>query len=520
MASRADLTAHELISRACTTYAADPIATFDGETWTYEHAWERGGRLAAALAEKGVEKGDRIGIVMSNQLEYLTANFACIRGGFVNVPLNDMLSRDEFRYMLSDSGASAAIVGESFVDTIAELAADLPELEELIGVSETPPEGMTSLEDALEAANSDAPDVSIDPSDLLRLSYTGGTTGKPKGVKQSHGMIAMDMLAHVIDLDIRHHEEILLMTPLPHSAGYIHLGGLIKGAHLTVTQGFDPAEFLRLVEEEGITWTFLVPTMIYDILDSDALPDADVSGIDTIVYGAAPITSDRLTEALDVFGKVFIQLYAQTEMPDIGTILPKKDHESGGDKITSCGKSASMVDVRIAPTDSTEALDPGESGEVLLRSPYVMDGYHNRPEKTAETVVDGWLRTGDIGKMDEDGYVYLLDRKSDMVISGGMNVYTSEVEDVVTEHPGVNQIAVIGVPHDKWGEAVHAVIIPEDDADIETTAIKKFAADRLSDYKKPKSVEFVEELPTTPYGKVDKKALEKPHWENSDRDIN
>jgi len=141
-----------------------------------------------------------------------------------------------------------------------------------------------------------------------------------------------------------------------------------------------------------------------------------------------------------------------------------------------------------------------------------MDGYHNRPEKTAETVVDGWLRTGDIGKMDEDGYVYLLDRKSDMVISGGMNVYTSEVEDVVTEHPGVNQIAVIGVPHDKWGEAVHAVIIPEDDADIETTAIKKFAADRLSDYKKPKSVEFVEELPTTPYGKVDKKALEKPHW--------
>lgn len=520
MASAAALTAHELISRACTTYASDPIATFEGETWTYEHAWERGGRLAAALTERGLEKGDRVGIVMSNQLEYLTANFACVRGGFVNVPLNDMLSRDEFEYMLSDSGARAAIVGESFVDTVVEIASDLPELEELIAVSETPPDGTLGLEAALEAADSDVPDVSIDPDDLLRLSYTGGTTGKPKGVKQSHGMLAMDMLAHVIDLDIRHHEEILLMTPLPHSAGYIHMGGIVKGAHLTVTQGFDPAEFLRLVEEAGVTWTFLVPTMIYDILDSDALPDADVSGIDTIVYGAAPITPDRLSEALDVFGKVFIQLYAQTEMPDIGTILPKKDHEPGGDKITSCGKPASMVDVRIARADSTDALEPGESGEVLLRSPYVMDGYHNRPEKTAETVVNGWLRTGDIGKQDEDGYVYLLDRKSDMIISGGMNVYTTEVEDVVTEHPGVNQIAVIGVPHEKWGEAVHAVIVPEDDADIEAADVKAFADERLSKYKKPKSVEFVDGLPTTPYGKVDKKALEEPHWEESDREIN
>lgn len=517
------LTAQDLLTRAFRNYASDPIATFRGETWTYREAWERAGRLASALADAGFERGDFVGVLMSNQLEYLTANLACVRGGYVNVPLNDMLTADEFRYMLSDSSAKGVVVGDGFTDTLADIRPDLPDLEFAVVIGDDPPEDMMSLSSMLDRGDPEGPDVTVDPDDLLRLSYTGGTTGKPKGVRQTHGILAANMLAHVTDLNIRHHEEMLIMTPLPHAAGYMHMGGMLKGAHFTITQGFDPGDFLDLVENGNVTWTFLVPTMIYRTLDHERFEETDVSGIETIVYGAAPITPERLGEALDGFGQTFIQLYGQTEMPDVGTILPKKDHQKGSEKITSCGKPATMVDVRIADPDDTSDTDPlpaGDVGEVLLRSPYTMDGYYNRPEQTAETLVDGWLRTGDIGQKDEDGYVYLLDRENDVIISGGMNVYTTEVEDALDGHEGIAQVAVIGVPHEDWGEAVHAVIVPRMDADISAEEVRVYADERLSDYKKPKSVEFVEELPTTPYGKVDKKALREPHWEDSDRQIN
>jgi len=237
---------------------------------------------------------------MSNQLEYLTANFACIRGGFVNVPLNDMLSRDEFRYMLSDSERVRRSSASPSSTLIAELAADLPELEELIGVSETPPEGMTSLEDALEAANSDAPDVSIDPSDLLRLSYTGDDWQTER--RQTVARDDRDGYARPRDRSRYSPSRRNTTNDAASAFGWIHpLWAVSSRGTPDGYAGVRSGGVLRLVEEEGITWTFLVPTMIYDILDSDALPDADVSGIDTIVYGAAPITSDRLTEALDVF---------------------------------------------------------------------------------------------------------------------------------------------------------------------------------------------------------------------------
>lgn len=516
------LTAQELLARAFRSYASDPVATFGEETWTYHEAWERAGRLADALADAGFERGDFLGVMMSNQLDYLTANLACVRGGYVNVPLNDMLAADEFRYMLSDSGARGVVVGEGFADTLADIRPDLPGLELAVAVADDPPEDTVSLSSMLDRGDSEGPDVTVSPDDLLRLSYTGGTTGKPKGVRQTHGILAANMLAHVTDLDIRHHEEMLIMTPLPHAAGYMHMGGMLKGAHFTITQGFDPGEFLDTVETGGVTWTFLAPTMIYRTLDHDRFEETDISGIETIVYGAAPITPERLSEALDGFGRVFIQLYGQTEMPDVGTVLPKKDHQKGSERITSCGKPATMVDVRIADPDDITDTDPlpaGDVGEVLLRSPYTMDGYYNRPEQTAETVVDGWLRTGDIGRKGADSYVYLLDRRSDVIISGGMNVYTTEVEDALDGHDGIAQVAVIGVPHDDWGEAVHAVVVSREGADISAEDVRSYVDGRLSDYKKPKSVEFVENLPTTPYGKVDKKALREPYWEDSDRQI-
>ncbi|WP_254525695.1 AMP-binding protein [Natrinema caseinilyticum] len=516
-----DVTAYDLLHRACNKYASRPIATVDGETWTYGEAWERGGQLACAFSDRGFEKGDHIGIVMSNQLDYLTANFACVRGGFVNVPMNEMLTDDEFAYILEDSGARGAVVGSEFTDTIAELRPDLPHLETVVAVDDAPRDGQIPLETALVTDGVSALDVTIDQSDLLRLSYTGGTTGRPKGARHTHGVIAMDMLAHVIAFEIRDGEEMLIMTPLPHAAGYIHLGALTQGAHLTISRGFDSDVFLRLLDERPITWAFLVPTMIYRTLDADALDEADVSGLETLVYGAAPISEERLTEAIDAFGDVFIQAYGQTEMPNVGTVLPKDDHRRGEDRVRSCGRPATLVDAEISDVEDgaiESFLDRGEVGELVLRSPYVMDGYHGKPEKTARTLVDGWLLTGDIARMDDDGYVYLLDRASDVIVSGGMNVYTTEVEDALERHPDLNLVAVIGVPHDDWGEAVHAVVDADTD-EIDTAEVLAFADNQLADYKKPKSVEFRDDIPTTPYGKVDKKALREPHWEGTDRHI-
>lgn len=517
-----DVTAQELLCRAFEKYASRPLATIDGETWNYRNAWDRGGRLAAALRNRGLEAGDFVGVMMSNQLDYFTASVACARGGLVNVPMNAMLTADEFEYMLSDSGARVAIVGEEFTETVAALEPDLPALETVIAVESDPPTGQLRLADVLESASpDDGGDVTVSPDDMLRLSYTGGTTGRPKGARHTHGTLAMDMLAHVVAFEIRDAEEMLLMTPLPHTAGYVHLAGLLQGVHFTVTRGFDAGEFLRTVDENPISWTFLVPTMIYRTLDHDDVRNRDVSGLDTVLYGAAPITPERLEEALEVFGDVFVQAYGQTEMPDVGMVLPKADHVIGEQQIESCGKPATMVDAAIADAETTDEivqLPRGEAGELVMRSPYVMEGYHGKPEKTAETVVDGWLRTGDIARMDEDGYVYLLDRANDVIISGGMNVYTTEVEDVLATCPGVRDVAVVGIPDGDWGEAVHAVIVGEGELDAAT--VTSFADDRLADYKKPKSVEFVDEIPTTPYGKMDKKAIREPYWKDSDRDIN
>ncbi len=512
------VTAQGLVRRACETHAGRPLATVDGETWTYGEAWERGGRLAAAFAERGLAAGDRVGLMMSNQLDYFTGLFACVRGGYAAVPMNDMLSTAEFEYMLANSGARGVLVGGGFTDTLAGVAPDT-DLDVQVAI-EDPAGDQVPLDGALDSVEG-THDHPAAPGDLLLLPYTGGTTGRPKGVRHTQAGVAMAMLAHVTELEVRDGEEMLFTTPLPHSAGYVAMSALVQGAHFTVTAGFDPGDFLALVDGEPVSWTFLVPTQIYRVLDHDDLAETDVSGLETVVYGAAPITPERLEEGLEVFGEVFVQLYGQTEMPDIGTILPKGDH-ADADQVGSCGKAAAMVDLRVAtpgdPAD-TDPLAPGEEGELLMRSPYVMERYHERPEATAETLVDGWLRTGDIARMDEAGYVSLLDRASDMVISGGMNVYTTEVEDAIDRHPDVAQVAVIGVPDDDWGEAVHAVVVPAGGADLTAGEVLATADEHLADYKIPKSVEFADEIPTTPYGKMDKKALRAPYWEDEDREV-
>jgi len=505
-------------------YEPAPAIRFGGETLTYGELDERSARLASALVELGHRTEDRVGLLLSNRPEYAVADVALARAGLAKVPLNDMLSADDIEYMLANSEASSLVVGPAFVETIREVAPDVPTLERIItiGTSAGPELENTHRVEAygqlLETVEPVAPDVSIERSTLAGVFHTGGTTGDPKGVKHTQQNLALNALAHAIELDIQPRDRLLLMTPLPHSAGLIMAGGLTQGSTHVITQGFDAERALSAIEQEDISWTFMVPTMVYRVLDLLDERDYDTSSLETLVYGAAPMKPDRLRDGLDKLGTVFLQLYGQYETPDLITVLPKDAHDPDDEqRLSSCGLPTTMCEVKVVDDDG-EQVPAGQPGEILARGAYSMEGYYKMPEQTEETVEDGWIHTGDIGKMDEEGYVYIVDRDSDVIVSGGMNVYSVTVEEVVQQHDQVANVAVIGVPDDEWGEAVTAVVVPATD-DIDREAIRAFCADRLADYEVPKSVDVREELPTTPYGKLDKKRLRAPYWEGQSREV-
>jgi fatty-acyl-CoA synthase len=524
--SRADnaLTLTDALVDSLDRFADRVAVRVDGAAYTYRELDERSNAVANALVERGVEPGDRVALMMSNCLGYVVADLALLKAGAVKLPLNDMLTEDEFEYMLSDSRAGTVVAGPAFTDTLASLADAVGTVERGF-VIDTESDRFDSLADLeREGDSTTPPEVTLAPEDPSGHFYTGGTTGKPKGVVHSHDNFLQNMYAHITELSLTGDDTLLLMTPLPHSAGAFLWASLLVGATSVVRPGFDPGQALQDIEAHEVTWTFLVPTMIYTVLDHPALAETDTSSLETLVYGAAPMTPARLREGLDAFGTVFTQFYGQTEIPNIITVLGKEEHRIAVEndeeqRLGSAGQPALMADVAIVDTETGERQPPGTEGEIVATAPYVMNEYWERPEKTAETIDDGWVHTGDVGQVDEDGYVYLLDRKSNMIISGGMNVYSTTVEDKLVTHPGVSQVAVIGVPDEKWGEAVTAIVVPDSD-DVTAADIHDFADEELADYKRPKHIEFREELPQTPYGKVDKTALREPFWEETDREVN
>lgn len=526
-ATSSTMTLTELIAKSLQRFEGRVAIEVDDEEYTYGELDSRSNAVANALTERGIEPGDRVALMMSNCLGYVIADLALLKAGAVKLPLNDMLTADEFEYMLSDSRASTVICGSNFVDTLETLQNNVETIERSIAIADADviPESFEAF-DTLETEGDTTtlPDIDIAPADPVGHYYTGGTTGRPKGVIHTHENFVMNTYSHIAELDFTGDETLLLMPPLPHSAGAFLWAAVLVGAKSVIRDGFDAKRALTDIEDKDVTWAFLVPTMIYGILDHPLLNETDTSSLETLVYGAAPMTPARLQEGIEAFGPVFVQFYGQTEVPNLITALGKDEHQlaiknSEKQRLSSAGYPCLMVDVKIVDPKTGEIQPQGEEGEILATGPYVFEEYWERPEETDETIEDGWIHTGDVGKRDEDGYVYLLDRKSNMIISGGMNVYSTNVEEVLANHSQINQVAVIGVPDEKWGEAVTALVVPEASDALDATDIKAFANDELADYKKPKTVEFVDELPTTPYGKIDKKALREPYWENEEREI-
>jgi len=506
-----------LLGNALRTYAAQPAVVADGRTWSFAELDEASNRLAHALVGLGVGPSVPVALMMSNSAEYVVADLAVLKLGAAKVPLNDMLSAEEATYILRDSGAVVALTTSSQLDVALTHLKAGEELREVVAVDpDGHHQGASGWAETLAAHPATPPEVDIDPTDIGLMMYTGGTTGRPKGVVHRQQQLALNQLAHRIETEIRSDERLLLSSPLPHSAGLLLQTALCAGAVTHVERGFDAATVLGAVEEEGVSYLFLVPTMIYRLLDRAAEDGGDYSALRTILYGAAPISPERLTEGLERFGPVFMQLYGQSEAPNFITRLSREDHVAGASdagRLRSCGRPTAMAEVRIVDADG-RVCPPGTEGEVVARTAFTMTEYHRLPDVTERTLREGWLHTGDIGYLDEDSYLYLLDRKNDMIISGGMNVYCSEVEAAVAEVSGVGQVAVAGVPHPDWGEAVVAFVVPDPEARLDEDEVRAHCRSRLSTYKRPKAVTRVESLPLTAYGKVDKKALRAtwPGW--------
>src|SRR5437764_2594800 len=495
---------------------------------TYREVDDRAAALAAGLVEElKVQPGDRVAVMMSNSPELLETLFAVWKAGATISPLNARLTREEIQYQVTDCEAKVFIVGSEFTGTALGLRDELGVEAFVLESAAAAPglyqaaDGLVGLDDLRDRhAGKRPPDPGTVDSDVAWLAYTSGTTGRPKGAMLSHGCLTFVAVSWLADLQRLEPEDVALVAaPLTHGAGIMALAFVMKDATQVLAHGFDPARILSTIEKEQITHTWMVPTQIRMILDSPALETANTSTLKTIVYGGAPMYGEDLKEAIRRIGPIFVQLFAQTESPMTGTYMRAQDHileGPGSERLASCGHARSGMEVAIL--DETQRRLPlGETGEICIKGPALMNGYWNQPEATAETLRKGWLHTGDIGRMDEAGYVFIMDRSKDMVISGGLNVYPREIEEVLLRHPAISQAAVIGVPDPKWGEAVQAVVVCDPADGLTEADVIAFAAEHLAGYKKPKSVDLVADLPKTTYGKIDKKAIRAPYWAGRDR---
>src|SRR6266851_5534689 len=449
-----------LVRRAALHFGDAPCLSEGGRTISFREFDAETNRLGNALLDAGLVPGDRVGVLLPNSIECLVAYYALAKSGLVRVAMNTRETIENHRFKIEDS-ASRGVIHNGISDLGVEIE---------IGP------------DALDAP--------------LRLGYTGGTTGKSKAVTLTTRGELAELTAFLTDLipDIKQGDTFLHAAPVAHASGAFFLPALARGARSLIMGKFNPAEFLTLAESEKASLTFLVPTMLAMIMEEPELEKAKLN-FRRIAYGASPISPTLLQRAEKRFGRVFAQSYGQAESPMVITCLKPEDH----DRIGSCGRPFTMVDVAIFDDDD-KPQQPGEKGEIVCRGPQTMAHYWNRPEQTAEVFRNGWLHTGDIGWMDRDGFFYILDRKNDMLISGGYNVYPGEVEDVLLAFPGVVEAAVIGLPDERWGDRVHAVVSGR--PGLAGAALLDHARASLANYKCPKGIEIWSELPKSSANKI------------------
>jgi len=501
------MTIKEIIKKNVTLYPDKIAFIFEDKKFTFKQVDDRVNSLINALKSMGVKQGDHVGILAYNCPQYFEV-FALAKAGIVVVPLNYRSVATELEYLINNSETTTLIVEKEFVEIINSIKPKICGVKNYICMDGDVP-GMKNYEKLIEYFPPEEPTEAVSESDIAAIYYSSGTTGRPKGAIHTHKSLSAEMLLASWYPDLGFSTQDIALCVMP----FFHVGG--SAAHMlsvyaagctsVILKKFDEETVLKAIERHEVTYACFVPAMIIRLLDYPSLRQFNISSLHTMHYTGAPMSVDNIKRTIQYFGTVLVQGLGQTETLKV-TVLSKADHKLTGSpqelkRLESAGKSPKPGDVRIMDKQGN-AVKPGTPGEIAVHSDRMMAGYWKMPKETAETIKKGWLYTGDMGIKDKDGYVYLVDRKKDMIISGGENIYSREVEDILYTHPAVADAAVIGVPDEKWGESVKAILVLKEGMKTTEKEIIEFCKERLASYKKPKTVEFYDSVPKTATGKI------------------
>ena len=502
-----------------------PVLFLGDTTLTGGQLAERISQYIQAFEALGAGTGATVGLLSLNRPEVLIIIGAGQTQGYRRTALHPLGSLDDHAYVLNDAGITSLIIDPNpmFVERALGLLEKVPGLTQVLTIGPVPEAlaGVAVDLNAEAAKHSPKPLVAADlpPDHIGGMAYTGGTTGKPKGVIGTVQSITTMTTIQLAEWEWPERPKFLMCTPLSHAGAAFFVPTIVKGGEMVVLSKFDPAEVLRVIEEQKITATMLVPSMIYALMDHPDSHTRDLSSLETVYYGASAMNPVRLAEAIRRFGPIFAQYYGQSEAPMVISYLGKGDHDKA--RLASCGRPSAFLRTALLDEDG-KPVAPGEPGEICVSGPLLAGGYWKLPEETAETFRDGWMHTGDVAREDEDGFWFIVDRTKDMIVTGGFNVFPREVEDVVAEHPAVAQVGVIGVPDERWGEAVTAIVVLREGAELTddvVAEIKELVKQRKGAVQAPKQVIATDALPLTGLGKPDKKALRAQYWDGRERSV-
>ena len=511
--------------RRCAQRHPDRLAYVDGERrFTHGRFAERMRRHTNGLIAEGLKRGDRVATLTNNHVECVEAVGAAATGGFVHVPVNFRSVPREIAYVVNHCGASLMFVEREYADKLAE-AGPLPSLKKVIVIDPGKPD--SEYERWLAQQDASDPAVDVTGDDHFFICYTSGATGTPKGVLHQQRQSVAHAPVVVIGYEFDASTKVLLVYPHNSiaSINMFYVPAWVVGGAVVFTdqRNFDADRWLALVEQERVTHSHLVPTMLFRVLESAKLRSTDTKSIVTIGYGSAPMPTERIERLQQVFGNVLIQGYGMTEISSIAAYLDKQDHLEGmkGNRalLNSCGRAAFGTELRVVDDDDRDVA-VGEVGEIVFRGPQTMTGYWNDPEKTAETMRNGWLHSGDMATLDAKGYLTIVDRKKDLIISGGANISSREVEEVLYWHPAVREAGVIGKPDEEWGELPHGFVSLHPGKSATSDELVAFCRERLSSYKCPRTVEVIEDLPKNGLGKILKADLRSRFWSGHSKKVN
>ncbi len=517
-------TLRDVFDRNLQLYPERPAYIYEGRTVSFRTYADRVHRLVAVLDAMGVRRQDRVAILAQNGPAYVEAYAACEVAGYILVPVNYRLAAGEVDFILGDSAPKVLLFDAEHAAIAEMLRPSHPGIGGYICVGDAVPHWSTGYEQALATATPSSPQSRPVAEDIAYLIYTSGTTGRPKGAMHDHrGQVAFgEILA--AEMGMRVDDRILIVMPFYHiGAKCNQLAAGFRGAAMILLRKYSAADVARELEANHATLAHLAPLMVQELVAEQQVSPRDHSALRLVQYASGPMPLEPLRRALKVYGPIFMQVYGMTET-GLGTILHPHDHRPEGSaaerrRLLSAGQPSLHFAIRVVGETGRD-LPPGETGEVLISGPSLMQGYWRQPQASADAIRDGWMYTGDVGSLDEQRFLTILDRKKDIIISGGENIYPREVEEALYAHDDVAEAAVIGVPDDRWGEAVKAFVVLHPGAASDEAALIEHCRRRIASYKKPKSIEFIAELPRLPNKKIDKKTLRAPFWSGRGRNVN